>query len=133
MPNYAMAVLIGHLGRDTELKYTSEGTAIASNSISVKTGYGNNESTTWWNITLFGRKAELFNEWTKKGQAIQVQGTPYLDSYTNKEGVQGQSLKLNVYEFTTLGRDDSESQQSPQSKPQQKQQSKPSQNNDIPF
>ena len=128
MPNFAMVQLIGHLGRDPELKYTQSGTAICTNSIAVKTGYGDYAKTTWWNLTAFGKTAERFNEWTRKGISVQIVGTPYLDEYQRQDGTQGQSLKVDVSDFTVLERRDDDT-------PQAQAQSKPRQGNgsDIPF
>ena len=128
MPNYAQVTVIGHLGRDPELKYTQSGTAICTNSIAVKTGYGDYAKTTWWNITLFSKKAELFNEWTRKGLAVQVVGTPYLDTYTKQDGTQAQSLKVDVSDFTVLERRDDDTPQ-----PQAQRQAPPANGSDIPF
>ena len=128
MPNYAQVTVIGHLGRDPELKYTQSGTAIVSCSIAVKTGYGDYAKTTWWNLTAFGKTAERFNDWTRKGLAVQVVGTPYLDTYTKQDGTQAQSLKVDVSDFTVLERRDDDTPQ-----PQAQRQAPPANGQDIPF
>ena len=105
MPSSAIVILVGHIGRDPELKFTSSGLAIASSSIAVKTGYGERERTTWYNLDIFGKQAERFHEWINKGQLVQVIGTPYEDEFTGRDGQTRKALKVNVSEFTPLSRD----------------------------
>ena len=108
MPSSAIVILVGNIGRDPELKFTSSGLAIASSSIAVKTGYGERERTTWYNLDIFGKQAERFNEWVSKGQLVQVIGTPYEDEFTGRDGQTRKTLKVNVSEFTPLERNNTQ-------------------------
>ena len=109
MPNSATVILIGHIGRDPELKFTSSGRAIASSSIAVKTGYGDRERTTWYRLSVFGKTAERFNEWVSKGQAVQIIGTLYEDEFTGRDGQTRKTINVDVSEFTPLTRNDNPS------------------------
>jgi len=119
MPNSAVIILVGHTGRDPELKYTSSGLAISETSLAVKTGWGSKEVTTWYELTVFGNDAERFNDWISKGDPIQIIGTPYLDVYQGKDNTTYKTLKVTVKEFTPL-------KQRPNNAP-------PAQNDPMPF
>lgn len=69
MPNHASADLIGHLGRDWEIKYLPSGMAIAANSIAVSRKQGGEKKTSWFNLKAFDKTAAMLAENTKKGDA----------------------------------------------------------------
>lgn len=102
MPSQATINLIGHLGRNPELSYTASGLAIARCSVAVNSGYGDREVTTWYSLTLFGKKAELFNEWARSGQAVSIVGEFYQDSYTTQAGEKRDKLQVDVYDFKLI-------------------------------
>jgi single-strand DNA-binding protein len=105
MPNHASVSLIGHLGRDPELKFLQTGTALLKWSLAVSTGYGEKRATTWWNCTMFGQRCEKLAEMLAKGQAIHVTGEPSLREYDGREGGKRQSLDVRVSDVTLLGKD----------------------------
>lgn len=118
MPNSALIIIVGHIGRDPELKITTGGMAIAKTSLAVKTGWGERQKTTWYNLTAFGKNADRMNEWLKKGMACQIIGTPWQDEYTANDGSKRQPIQVDVTDFTPLGRNDQQpagngNQQSP--------------------
>jgi single-strand DNA-binding protein len=95
MPNHASITLIGHLGKDPEQRFTQDNKPITSLSLGVSTGYKDRKQTTWWNVTFFGKTAEVAVDMTKKGHAVMVEGEPFLEEYTDKEGNKRTSLKVN--------------------------------------
>lgn len=106
MPNLAHIVLTGHLGRDPETRHTQAGKAITSFSLAVKTGYGEYERTTWWNITCFGKTGETAEKFLTKGQAVCVIGEPSLRGWKDKEGNEKQTLEVSVDKIVLLGTKD---------------------------
>lgn len=106
MPNSALIIIVGHIGRDPELKITTGGMAIAKTSLAVKTGWGERQKTTWYNLTAFGKNADRMNEWLKKGMACQIIGTPWQDEYTANDGSKRQPIQVDVTDFTPLERND---------------------------
>lgn len=79
MASVNKAILIGNLGRDPELKYTPDGTAICTFAIATSRTWndkdGNRqEKTDWHNIKLFRRQAEVANEYLKKGRPVYIEG-----------------------------------------------------------
>ena len=57
----------GNAGNDAEVRFTSDGTAIASWSIALTSGYGKNEKTTWLRCNMFGKRGETIAQYIKKG------------------------------------------------------------------
>ncbi len=81
------AMLIGNLGKDPELRYTTSGVAIAT-SESWKDQDGNlQERTEWHNIVAWRKLAEICGEWLKKGKRVYIEGRIQTRSYDDKNGV----------------------------------------------
>lgn len=84
-------MLIGNLGKDPELRYTANGTAVASFSIATTDSWKNSdgamqERTEWHNIIAWNKLAEVCGEWLKKGQKVFIEGNIRTRSYDDKEG-----------------------------------------------
>lgn len=84
-------MLIGNLGKDPELRYTANGTAVASFSIATTDSWKNadgavQERTEWHNIIAWNKLAEVCGEWLKKGQKVFIEGNIRTRSYDDKEG-----------------------------------------------
>lgn len=104
MPNHASATIIGHLGRDPETRTTAGGTLTFKATLAVSTGYGQNKVTTWWNITVFGKKAEALERFNlAKGNVIGFTGEPSLREYTDKDGNKRFSADFAANDFILLG------------------------------
>lgn len=106
---------IGTIGRDGELRFLANGTAVLQWSIAVNSGYGEKQVTTWINCALFGKRAESVEVYVRKGQRIGVTGEISLRPY-QKDGVDKTSLELRVNDVTLLGNKDA--QQSQEGAPQ---------------
>ena len=96
----------GRVTRDTELRYTPNGTAVAdvgmcSNRVWSKDG-DKQESPTFLDITLWGKQAESLAEYLTKGAFIMVEGRLELDTWETEEGVKRSKLKV-VAERVNLG------------------------------
>ncbi len=82
-------MLIGNLGRDPELRYTTSGVAVASFTVATneswKDGDGNlQERTEWHNIVAWRKLAEICGEWLKKGKRVYIEGRLQTRSYDDK-------------------------------------------------
>ncbi|MDD5200913.1 MAG: single-stranded DNA-binding protein [Terrimicrobiaceae bacterium] len=100
MANVNKVILIGNLTRDPEIKYTPKGTAVvelglAINRVYTPEGGEKREETTFVDVTLWGRQAEVANEYAKKGRPIYIEGRLQLDSWEDKQSGQKRS-KLRV-------------------------------------
>src|ERR1044072_9365757 len=83
-------ILVGNLGKDPEVKYTPQGTAVAkitvatSNSYKDKTSGEWQETTEWHNIVLWQRLAEIAGEYLKKGNKVYIEGRLQTRSWDDK-------------------------------------------------
>jgi len=92
--------LIGNLTRDPELKFTPKGTAVAEMGLAINRVWkdDNNqkqEETTFVDVTLWGRTAELAGQYLSKGSSCYVEGRLTMDSWEDKVTGQKRS-KLKV-------------------------------------
>lgn len=100
MANYNKVFLMGNLTRDPELRYTPKGTAVADIGLAVNRVRTNDqgqrqEDTTFVDVTLWGRQAELAQQYLSKGRPIFIEGRLQLDSWEDKQSGQKRS-KLKV-------------------------------------
>ena len=84
-------ILLGHLGRDPEMRYQPSGGAIANFSIATSETFkdkeGNKqERTEWHRVVLFGRTAEIAGEYLRKGSMAYVEGRLQTRKWTDKDG-----------------------------------------------
>ncbi len=84
-------LLIGHLGRDPEIRYTPSGLAIATFSLATSESYttkdGNRETKTEWHrIVAFGRLAEICGEYLNKGSMVYVEGRLQTREWEDRDG-----------------------------------------------
>jgi single-strand DNA-binding protein len=89
---YNKVILIGNLSRDVELKYTPSGTAVAKFGLATNRNYVDNntkekkQEVMFIDITVFGRSAEVANQWLKKGKKVLVEGRLVLEQWTDNTG-----------------------------------------------
>jgi single-strand DNA-binding protein len=100
--------IVGYLGRDPELRYTPQGTALCKMSIATterRKGVSGDmeEHTTWFRVTAWGRQAELANEYLAKGRQVYVEGRLRLEEYTSREGQKRFSAEVSATEIQFLG------------------------------
>ena len=124
MPHYAHATIIGHLGQDPDLRETHSGTQVVTCSVATSHKRQGEEVTTWWRISLFGKRAEVVAQSLRKGDPVLFSGEPVLRPWTDKDGNQRISLELLANDFSFVGTKDQ--QQAPrQQAPQQDYQAPP--------
>lgn len=87
-----MAVLVGNLGRDPELKYTTSGQSVTTFSLATGESYkdksGSKQTrTTWHNIVIWGKLAEIASQYLRKGSRLYIEGRIDNRSYDDKEGI----------------------------------------------
>jgi single-strand DNA-binding protein len=100
MANLNKVMLMGNLTRDPEVRYTPKGTAVAELGLAINRVYtaDNNEKreeTTFVDVTLWGRTAEIAGEYLKKGRPVFIEGRLQLDTWDDKQTGQKRS-KLKV-------------------------------------
>ncbi len=110
MPNLNKVMLMGNLTRDPEIKYTPKGLAIADISLAINryttvesTGE-KREETTYVDVTLWGRQAEIAKEYLTKGKPVYIEGRLTLDTWDDKTTGQKRSkLKVTGEAMQLLG------------------------------
>jgi single-strand DNA-binding protein len=109
MANLNKVMIIGNVTRDPEIKYTPKGSAvtdlgIAVNRVYTPEGGEKREETTYVDVTLWGRQAEIAGEYCKKGRSIYIEGRLQLDSWEDKTSGQKRSkLRVVGESFQLLG------------------------------
>ena len=100
MASFNKVILLGNLTRDPEVRYTPKGTAVTELGMAVNRVYTaengeKREETTFVDITLWGRTAEVAGEYLKKGRPVFIEGRLQLDTWDDKQSGQKRS-KLKV-------------------------------------
>ena len=100
MANLNKVMLIGNLTRDPELRYTPKGTAVAELGMAINRVRTNDqgqrqEDTTFIDVTLWGRQAELAQQYLTKGRPVYIEGRLQMDTWEDKNSGQKRS-KLKV-------------------------------------
>lgn len=108
MASINKAILIGNLGRDPEVRYLPDGTAIANLSVATTDKYKDKsgavqEATEWHRVSFFGRTAEVCGEYLTKGSQIYVEGSIRTRKYTDKDGVDKYATEIRGDRMQMLG------------------------------
>ena len=98
MASYNRVILVGNLTRDPELRYIPSGTAVTEIGLAVNDRRkGPNgewiEETTFVDVTLWARQAEIASEYLSKGSSVLVEGRLKLDTW-EKEGKKNYRLRV---------------------------------------
>lgn len=141
MSSFQQVTILGNVGRDPEVRYSSNGNAIANLSVATSRKWKSqdgerHEETEWHRLTAFGRQAEVLGEYVRKGNKLFITGYLKTRKWEDKDGIERYTTEIIVENFQLLDRNDGEASASaespakPASKP--KQQSIPA-DDDIPF
>lgn len=84
-------ILLGNLGRDPEIKYTTSGQAVANFTLATTESRTNKdgtkqEFTEWHRVVAWGRLAEICGEYLSKGKMVYIEGSLRTRSWDDKEG-----------------------------------------------
>ena len=99
---------MGNLTRDPELRYISSGTAVTDIGLAVNDRRKNAtgewvEETTFVDVTLWGRTAEVASEYLTKGSPVLIEGRLKLDTWEGKDGQKHSKLRVVVRRMQMLG------------------------------
>ncbi len=105
---YQKTVVIGHLGKDPEMRYTPSGVPVTSFSLATTRRWNNangepQEKTTWFRVTCWRKLAETAAQYMQKGKLILVEGEVDASAYTDRDGNARASLELTATNFKFLG------------------------------
>jgi single-strand DNA-binding protein len=118
MANLNRVLLIGNLTRDPEVRYTPKGTAVVDIGVAVNRVYSGEdgekkEETTFVDVTLWGRQAEIAGQYLKKGRPVFIEGRLQLDTWDDRQTGQKRSRLRVVCENMQLLGSRSETEGSP--------------------
>lgn len=124
------AEIIGRLGQDVELKYTPSGKAVANISVATSESWKDQqgqkqERTTWHNIVIFGKLAEVAGQYLRKGSQAYFEGKLITEKYQDQQGADRYVTKIYANNMLMLdGKQDNQqpTQKQPQQRPTQQQQ-----------
>ena len=109
MSSINQATVVGHLGRDPEIRYLPSGEAVANFSVATTEKWKDKatgeprEEVEWHRISVFGRLAEIVGEYLKKGTLVYVQGKLKTRKYTDKDGVDRYATEIRAETMKMLG------------------------------
>lgn len=110
MAGYNNTTIVGNVGKDVTLRYTTNNIPVADFSVAVTKRTkgldgGVREKTTWFKVTVWRQLAEWANQYVAKGQQVlvtgEVGGSAYMDKKTNEPAFQ---LELDGHVVQLLGK-----------------------------
>jgi single-strand DNA-binding protein len=101
-------ILVGNLGRDAELRYTPNGSAVATLNMATTEVWNDKqgqkqEKTEWHRVILWGKQAESLQEYLTKGKQIYVEGRLQTRQWDDKDGNKRYTTEIKADRVTLLG------------------------------
>ncbi|HLA86557.1 MAG TPA: single-stranded DNA-binding protein [Anaerolineales bacterium] len=100
--------IIGHLGKDPEMRYTPSGKPVTTFSVAVSRSWNSadgerHSETEWFNVVAWGNLAETCKQYLLKGQQVYIEGRLQTRRWDDKEGQKHTSVELVANEMVMLG------------------------------
>ena len=112
--------IIGHLGREPEMRYTPSGRPVTTFTVAVSRSWNTvdgerHNETEWFNVVAWGNLAEICKQYLTKGQQVYIEGRLQTRRWDDKEGVKHTSVEVVANEMMMLGerRDHNNNSQQP--------------------
>ncbi len=101
-------MIIGHLGKDPEMRYTPSGRPVTTFTVAVSRSWNSadgerHSETEWFNIVAWGNLAEICKQYLNKGQQVYVEGRLQTRHWDDKEGQKHTSVEIVANEMMMLG------------------------------
>ena len=109
MASVNKVILVGNCGRDPEIRYLPSGQAVANISIATSSKRKDKASgeyiddTQWHRVTFYDRLAEIAGQYVKKGRPVYVEGRLKYGKYTDKDGIEKNTVDIIATELQLLG------------------------------
>lgn len=109
MPNLNKVMLMGHLGKDPETRYTTSGNAVCHFSLATSEKWKDKqtgqpvERTEWHNVVMYGKLAEIAAGFLKKGAPAYIEGRIQTRKWQDKEGRDRYTTEIIADEMQMLG------------------------------
>src|SRR6476646_3680488 len=120
--SFNKVIIVGNLGRDPELRYTPQGTAVCNFSVATienqkKKSEQVQDVTTCFRVTLWDKKAEVAAKYLQKGKPVYIEGRLKIDEWTDRDGNNRFTLDVTATDMQFIGsssdRDSGYSQEEP--------------------
>ena len=101
-------LIIGHLGRDPEMRFTPSGRPVTTFTVATNrswnTGDGERHTETeWFNVVAWGNLAEICKQYLAKGQQVYVEGRLQTRRWEDSEGIKHSNIEIVATEMMVLG------------------------------
>ena len=101
-------MIIGHLGKDPEMRYTPSGRPVTTFTVAVSRSWNSADGerhaeTEWFNVVAWGNLAEICKQYLSKGQQVYVEGRLQTRRWDDKEGQKHTSVEIVANEMMMLG------------------------------
>lgn len=103
--------IAGALGKNAELKSMPDGAPVLQ--FSVADSPGREKPTLWWDCSLFGKRAELLQQYLVKGQKVAVSGSVWPREWTAQDGTPRKAFSIRVQDVALQGRPAESRQEAP--------------------
>ena len=100
--------IIGHLGKEPEMRYTPSGKPVTTFSVAVSRSWNSadgerHSETEWFNVVAWGNLAEICKQYLTKGQQVYIEGRLQTRRWDDKEGAKHTSVEVVANEMMMLG------------------------------
>jgi single-strand DNA-binding protein len=112
MASLNKVILIGNLGRDPELRYTTGGTPVANFTMATtdrwkdKSSGERKERTEWHRVVVWAKQAEIVSEYLHKGKQVYVEGSLRTREWEDRDGNKRYTTEVVAQQVLMLGRAD---------------------------
>lgn len=111
MASVNKVILIGNLGRDPEVRYTQNGTAVANFTLATNEVWNDKsgarqEKTEWHRIVVWGKQAEIAREHLSKGKQVYIEGSIQTRQWDDREGNKRTTTEIKAQRLMMMGRAD---------------------------
>jgi single-strand DNA-binding protein len=101
-------MIIGHLGKDPEMRYTPSGRPVTTFTLAVSRQWNSadgerHSETEWFNVVAWGNLAEICKQYLVKGQQVYIEGRLQTRRWDDKEGQKHTSVEVVASEMMMLG------------------------------
>jgi len=129
---------MGNLGKDPELRYTPNGQPVAQFPLATTSRWKNRndewqDRTEWHRIVIWGRQAEVSNEFLKKGSPVYIEGRIQYRSWEDKDGNKRYVTEIVAQQMRLLGRKAEETVEEPKELAQEETPPEAEDEEDLPF
>ena len=101
-------ILLGRLGQNPEVRHTQNGTIVATMSLATNDGIGDNITTEWHRVVIFGKAAEAIQQYATKGTQLYIEGRIRTNKWQDSSGETKYSTEViaNNFQFINGGNQD---------------------------